>query len=324
MWPQAAGHGRRDQEMRKFALLAGLLALPAMSPAAASAADVPTCSASCIVEYPVPIPVLYNGPFGIAKGFDDHVWFGDQNTIDTITRDGTFTTYTVPSAGAAVGWVARGTDGNMWFTERGTGKIGSIDAAGRITEYTIPTPNSVPQAVLQDPSGVVWFTEQGGNKIGRLDPATGWFTERNAGKIGRMDTSGNFTEYPLTPGASPQRIVVGPDGALWFTEFGTSAVGRITTAGDLTEYPLAPGSRPVGISVVSGDPAVWVVEFGSSAVARMALDGTITNVYATPSPAAAPLQIAAGAGRTLWFTESFLSSNGNKIGRLNPFANDQS
>ena len=50
----------------------------------------PTCSASCIAEYPVPIPVVCNEPFGIAKGFDDQIWFGDQNTIDTITRDGTY------------------------------------------------------------------------------------------------------------------------------------------------------------------------------------------------------------------------------------------
>jgi virginiamycin B lyase len=242
--------------MRKFALLAGLLALPAMSPAAASAADAPTCSASCIAEYPVPIPVVYNGPFGIAKGLDNDVWFGDQNTIDTITRDGTFTTYPVPSAGAAVGWVERGTDGNMWFTERGTGKIGSIDAAGRITEYAIPTPNNVPQAVLQDPSGAVWFTEQGGNKIGRLDPATG-----------------SFTEFAVpTANAGVQGLALGPDGALWFTERNAGKIGRMDTSG----------------------------------------------------PAAAPLQITAGAGRTLWFTESFLSSNGNKIGRLTPFANDQS
>jgi hypothetical protein len=67
---------------------------------------------------------------------------------------------------------------------------------------------------------------------------------------------------------------------------------------------------------------VWIVEFGTSMVARMALDGTVTNEYPTPSPAAAPLQIGAGADRTLWFTESFLSPNGNKIGRLNPFATD--
>ncbi len=334
--------------MRKLALFAGLLALAAVTPANAWAAEAPTCSASCITEYPVPVPVVYNGPFGIAPG-PGGMWFGDQDMIVRIDSNGNFTRYALPSAGAAAGWVARGSDGNMWFTERGTSKIGSIDGSGQITEYTVPTPNSVPQAVVQDSDGIVWFTEQAGNKIGRLDPSTGsfaeypvptanagvlglavgpdgalWFTERNAAKVGRMDTSGNFREYSLTPGSSPQRIVAGPDGALWFTELAGNKVGRITTGGQLTEYPLAPGSRPVGVAVLSGDRAVWIAEFGSSEVARMALDGTVTNEYPTPSPAATPLQITAGPDRALWFTESFLSPNGNKIGRLAPFAHDLS
>jgi len=50
----------------------------------------------------------------------------------------------------------------------------------------------------------------------------------------------------------------------------------------------------------------------------------LANEYPTPTPAAALLQIAAGPDRTLWFTDSFLSPNGSKIGRLDPFANDQS
>lgn len=249
--------------MRKLALLAGLLALAAMTPATAWAAEAPACPASCVTEYPVPVPVVRNGPFGIAPG-PGGMWFGDQDMIVRIDGNGNFTQYTVPSAGAAAGWVARGSDGNMWFTER------------------------------------------------------------NVAKVGRMDTSGNLTEYSLTPGSSPQRIVAGPDGARWFTELAGNTVGRITTGGQVTEYPLAPGSHPAGIAAFSGDPAVWVAEFGSSKVARMALDGTATNQYPAPSPAAALLQIAAGPDRALWFTASFLSPNGNKIGLPGPFANDLS
>jgi virginiamycin B lyase len=348
VFPAAYGLYEEGETMCKLALLAGLLVMSALSATMASAAGAPTCSASCISEYPAPIPVAYNGPFGIAEGLGDDMWFGDQDTIDRIDRDGNFTVYTVPSASAAVGWVTRGTDGAMWFVERSTDKIGRVDNLGRISEFQIPTMSSVPQGVVMDADGIVWFTEQAGNKIGRLDPATGffteyplptasagplglalgpdgalWFTERNAAKVGRMDSSG-FTEYALVPGSSPQRIVAGPDGALWFTELGTGKVGRITAGGELSEYPLAAGSAPVGITVGTSDHALWIVEFGSSKIARMTLDGTVTNEFATPSPAAAPLQIAAGSNRTLWFTESFLSPNGNKIGRLDPYANDHS
>jgi virginiamycin B lyase len=304
-----------------------------------AAARQPTCSASCITEYPVPIAPIYNGPFGLARGLADDVWFGDQDTISRIDKRGAITSYSV-TAGAGVGWVARG-DGVMWFTERLTNKIGSVDNVGRVTEYAIPTADSTPQAVVVA-DGAVWFTEQTGNKIGRLDPATGtvleypvptadaaplglalgpdgalWFTERNAAKIGRMTTDGSFTEYPLAAGSLPQRIVAAADDALWFTELGTNKLGRVTTGGTVAQYALAGG--PVGITVEPSDRAVWVVQFNGNKIARVALDGTVTNEFAIPSPNSTPLQIAAGSGRTLWFSESFFSPTGNKIAKLDPY-----
>ena len=155
--------------MRKLALLAGLLALAVMTPANTWAAEAPACPASCVTEYPVPVPVVYNGPFGIAPG-PGGMWFGNQDMIVGIGSYRNFTQYALPSAGAAAGWVARGSDGSMWFTERGTGKIGRTDGGGQITEYTIPAANSLPQAVVPDWDGIVWFTKQAGNKIGRFGP----------------------------------------------------------------------------------------------------------------------------------------------------------
>jgi virginiamycin B lyase len=311
-----------------------------LSPAAAATA--PTCRQSCITEFPVPIPVVYNGPFGIAKGFGDDMWFGDQDTVDRVDRDGNFVQYAVPSSGAGVGWVTRGTDGAMWFVERFTNKLGRVDNLGQVTEFAIPTASSVPQGVVMDGNGIVWFTEQAGNRIGRLDPVAGafteyavptphagaqglalgpdgalWFTERNAAKIGRMDQAGSFTEYPLLVGSSPQRITVGPDGAVWFTELRTSMVGRITVDGELHEYALAAGSQPVGIAAADG--ALWAAEFGSDKIARVAVDGTVTDEFAVPSASAAPFQVAAGSNRAVWFTESFQGQNGNRVARLDPY-----
>jgi virginiamycin B lyase len=325
----------------KVLVLAAAGAVTLALTAALGSAEPPLCSVGCVTEYAGPIPVVYNGPFGLARGLADDIWFGDQDTISRIDKTGQITSYTT-STGAGVGAVARG-DGVMWFAERFTNKIGSVDNNGNVREYSIPTPNSVPQSVVVA-DDVVWFTEQSGNKIGRLDPSTGsvaeypvptpgaaplgmtlgpdgalWFVERNASKVGRMTTDGSFTEYALTPGSSPQRIAVGSDGALWFTELGANKVGRLTTAGTLTEYPVPGG--PVGITATQSDKALYVVLFNASAVARVALDGTVTNEWATPSPSSAPLQIAAGSGHELWFSESSLSPTGNKIGRLNPYGN---
>jgi virginiamycin B lyase len=323
----------------KVLLLVAVGAVAVALTAGLGSAEPPLCSLGCVAEYGLPIPVVYNGPFGLARGLADDIWFGDQDTISRIDKAGHITSYTT-SAGAGVGAVARG-DGVMWFAERFTNKIGSVDNNGNVREYSIPTPNSVPQSVVVA-DGAVWFTEQSGNQIGRLDPATGsvteysvptpgaaplgmtlgpdgalWFVERNAAKVGRMTTDGSFTEYALAPGSSPQRITVGSDGALWFTELGTGKVGRITTDGTLTEYPVPGG--PVGITATQSDDALYVVLFNASAVARVALNGTVTNQWATPSPNSAPLQITAGSDHELWFSESSLSPTGNKIGRLDPY-----
>jgi virginiamycin B lyase len=323
----------------KLLLLVAAGAATVAFTAALGSAEPPLCSSGCVTEYAGPIPVVYNGPFGLARGLADDIWFGDQDTISRIDKAGNVTSYTT-SAGAGVGAVARGA-GVMWFAERFTDKIGSVDNNGDVREYGIPTPSSVPQSVVVA-DGAVWFTEQAGNRIGRLDPATGsvteypvptpgsaplgmtlgpdgalWFVERNAAKVGRMTTDGSFTEYALAPGSSPQRIAVGSDGALWFTELGANRVGRLTTAGTLTEYPVPGG--PVGITESQSDKALYVVLFNASAVARLAPDGTVTNEWATRSPSSAPLQIAAGSGHELWFSESSLSPTGNKIGRLDPY-----
>jgi virginiamycin B lyase len=133
-----------------------------------------------------------------------------------------------------------------------------------------------------------------------------------------MSVDGAFREYPLAAGALPQRITLGPDGALWFTELGANLIGRVTVDGTLTEY-AAPGG-PVGIATVPGDDGLWYVEFNGDKIGRMSTDGTVTNEFAIPSPASAPLQIAGGPSRTVWFTESFLSPTGNKVGRLDPWS----
>ena len=280
-----------------------------------------TCSSSCITEYTVPTPEVYDGPFGIAPGLGGDMWFGDQDTVGRIDSRGHIVQYPVPSAGADVGWVVEGF-GSMWFTERGTGKIGRVDNRGHITEYATSSPDSGPQGIVAGPDGAIWFTERDTDKIARLNRdgtvseyqvptadagpqglAVGpdgalWFTERFANQIGRIDLNGHFAEYPLAQGANPQRITVGQDGALWFTVLTGSLIGRITTHGQLTEFPLDPAAAPVGIT--SGpDHALWFVEFGTSKIARMNLDGAVTNEWAIPTAAPFALQIAAGPGRTL-------------------------
>lgn len=275
------------------------------------------------------------GPFGIAAGPRNSVWFGAGDYVGQVTDRGRVVTYRVPTANANVGWVTRGPDDAIWFAERDGNKIGRIDARGRIREISLPTPDSVPQAIVFDRRGRLWYTASEANLLGRIDPdgriaefpvptpdalplgmTLGpdnalWFTQRSAEKIGRFDLrTQRITEYPLTPGANPQRIVLGHDGALWFTEALPARIGRITTAGQVTEYPLP--SQPVGITADRG--GLWYAGFNTARIGRVAYDGSLIAEYQVPTPNSRPIQITLGSGRgtSLWFTEQ----GANRIGRL--------
>src|SRR5262249_57683041 len=77
--------------------------------------------------------------------------------------------------------ITAGPDGNLWFAEFGSSRIGRITPAGVITEFSAGiTPNSGPAGITRGPDGNLWFTESGSSRIGRITPA-GVVTEVAAG-----------------------------------------------------------------------------------------------------------------------------------------------
>jgi hypothetical protein len=154
--------------------------------------------------------------------------------------------------------IAAGPDGNIWFAERASNKIGMIDLADgtyAFTEFDIPTDNTQPVGIVAGPDGNVWFTESGYGQIASIDVAGGTYA---------------ITEYPL-PGVFPfpQAIIAGPDGNMWFTETGGPGgygnnLGYIDLAGGtygITELPVpTPNSSPVGLTVGPSGNDIWFVE----------------------------------------------------------------
>jgi streptogramin lyase len=229
-----------------------------------------------------------------------------------------------------------GPDGNLWFTEGASNRIGRITTAGVVTEFSAGiTPGSAPFGITAGPDGNLWFTEFAA--IGRITPTgvvtefptgiglggepneitTGpdgnlWFTA--SGAIGRITPSGTITKFTagITPGSFPGGITAGPDGNLWFTDAGS--VGRITTAGAVTLFKagLAPGSDPTLITA-GPDGNLWFTEH--DAIGQISPAGQISVFSAdiTPTNGEVGLQgITIGPDSNLWFTES----THNGIGRL--------
>ena len=204
--------------------------------------------------------------------------------VFVINKPARITEYPVPTSKSAPTDITAGPDGNLWFTEAATNKIGKITTSGSVTEYRTPTSKSAPYGITAGPDGNLWFTE-------------------GAGKIGKITTSGSVTEYPVpTSNSHPTDITAGPDGNLWFTESASSMVGKITTSGSVTEYPI-PTSNSVPGGITAGpDRNLWFTESGSNKIGKITTSGSVTE-YPTPTSKSAPYGITAGPDGSIWFTE---------------------
>lgn len=171
------------------------------------------------------------------------MWVADPsgNRIVRLRYDCTpLASFAVPTPGADLYSIVTAPDGNLWFTERQTNKIGRLTPAGVFTEFRIPTADSAPKGLTVGPDGALWFTE----------------SATTANKIGRITTTGVITEFPIpTASSEPEDIASGSDGRLWFTEKATGKVGRLDPAtGKVTEYPA--GVRPLRITA-GPDGHMW-------------------------------------------------------------------
>ena len=136
--------------------------------------------------------------------------------------------------------IARGPDGNVWYTT-GTASAGSGRPA---RQHRVSVPSGATWDILAGPDGNLWYT--------------------TGGKIGRITTSGVATEFSV-PGGAAIALAVGPDGNLWFTEDYNDGYGRITTHGAVTEFFDA---APSGLATGSDGNLWYVTEVRSDASPR--------------------------------------------------------
>jgi len=214
------------------------------------------------------------------------------------------------TADSAPADIARGPDGNLWFTQQGNaGGIGSIQPDGTITEYTagaVPgfSAGQLPSRITAGPDGAVWFTEEGAT-----------------GQIARFDLgTKTVTEFPaLTANAQPTGITTGPDGNVWFTENADPGrIGRIDPdTGTITELSagLSANSGPNRILAAAGDKLYFTQASDPGRIGRIKADGKVEEYTAGLSANSRPTGIAEGGDGALWFTEG---ASPGRIGRLWP------
>jgi streptogramin lyase len=215
------------------------------------------------------------------------------------------------SPGALVGSLTPGSDGNLWFPDRGRTAIGEITPAGVITEYSAGLPaGSVPGSgsgggIAFGPDGNIWFTDSGTSSIGVFNPFTHAVSEYNAG---------------LNPGSSPYSIVAGPDGNVWFTDRGTTkAIGVINpTTHAISEYSsgLIAGSLPA-IPTSGPDGNVWFSDGGTTkAMGRINVTTHVISEFTSGISSTGGSRPIAGPDGNLWFADK--SPTAPAIGRITP------
>jgi len=251
------------------------------------------------------------------------------------------TEFPVPTAVSNPFGVAAGPDGNVWFTESNSGKVGRITPAGVITEFQVPGILAGLLAIVSGPDGALWFTGGlfrittagvatkygtfGGQFLTTGPDGNLWLTG-TPNKIARVSPSDPNTVAVFTgvlPATTFGGVTAGPDGNVWFTETDhaskTARVARIDlTKLDgcaanpslcITEWTI-PGENSdtqlTGITL-GPDGAVWFTSTGK--VNRITPGGVLTQF----SAASASTQggITLGADGALWY-----AGTGGKIGRI--------
>ena len=203
--------------------------------------------------------------------------------------------------------VAKGPDGNIWFTEYVAPRVGKFDVvSGKATEFgPLQGPAT---SITAGPDGNVWFTE---NMASGAAPV-----------IGRITPDGVIVEFTdgFVAGQNLGAIVTGGDGNLWFTKRGVggTAIGTLNVStGALSFYGTGiNGSSPLlGGLALGPDGNVWFTDYYDAVVGNVTPAGVITE-YGNPVPNSALNAIIAGSAtaspNTLWLTEP----DSNKIGRL--------
>ena len=246
---------------------------------------------------------------------------GQVGVIDPGNTGATKTEVGNPVDLGSVLGVARGSDGNVWFTSPNSPVVGTVYTSQAMAPTVISYPatdpptnthtvdytplglDASPYWVLNGPDGKVWFDQPGENQFGVLDT-----------------TSHQSTEYQTLPTASiPEQMIVGQDGDVWVTLYGgrfndgTRGLAQIdgNTHAIIKVNPVTTGD-PYGIvQVPDGD--FWITDQGNSEILRMTPGGA-SRYFTIPTANPGPNGITVDNSGVVWFTEG----NANRIGRVDP------
>ena len=187
-------------------------------------------------------PVVKGADGGTAGGTE---WRANPHPKPAYDRD-RITEFALPNGSEPVGINAAAAYENppgwgrrVWFTERGTGKVGAISEAGILSEFAVPAGPGL-EGMGTGPDGRYWFATGPSHSLGAIE----------------QSGSNALTEYPLPEGDVTDVSSFGSPGSAWYAE-STGSIGTVTVAGSVKTVFSNPSVAPTNLSPMGGEKAMW-------------------------------------------------------------------
>src|SRR5918999_2828459 len=205
--------------------------------------------------------------------------------------------YKIPTADSQPRDIARGADGNFWFTESNPNlpaQIGRVTPAGAMSEFGPACDFCILTDIAQGPDpGVLFFTS-------------------NEAFLGRITTQGQFLE-PIT---IPSSSAVGGDLAVhgtdvWFNDFNGDNIWRYDTlTGQFT--PFSVPDTPTDVAVDAAGRVWFTINAAEGAIGEL---DPATGAVTVTTVGGFMRAIAVATDGDVWFTHRFTPQG---VGRLDP------
>jgi len=216
----------------------------------------------------------YSIPIALKVDFDNNIWIAVVDTDMLLVYNQNSKEFEqflrVPTSESGPSALLLDDNGNMWFAEALSGKIGVVDSKTfEITEFVPDTPLDEPFALLFDKSGSLWIAEHIGPGITKFDPILEtfdhvnvpnpeslpfgmaidkydniWFGQHVIDELGVYDPyNDQLIEIPIpTPESFTQFITADDNGDIWFVEQRTKKLGVVSISS-------VPGQARTALSV---------------------------------------------------------------------------
>jgi len=202
----------------------------------------------------------YSIPIALKVDFDNNIWIAvvDTNMILMYNQNSKeFEQFLrLPTSESGPSALLLDDNGDMWFAEALSGRIGVVDSKTfEITEFAPDTPLAEPFALLFDKSGSLWIAEHIGPGITKFDPILEtfdhvkapnpeslpfgmaidkydniWFGQHVIDELGVYDPyNDQLIEVSIpTPESFTQFITADDKGDIWFVEQRTKKLGVVS------------------------------------------------------------------------------------------------